>query len=158
MCGKTRLDSYFNTLTGKDTQKILEESSSGSLRFGDGNSKTANKSVTIPARIGNEDIVIKTDVINSDLPLLLSKEAKRKGDVKIDFTRDKVSFLNQNVDKVFISSDHYAIPITRTEQLLDSYDKNSELERALFTINDLCSKSTKEKKNCKETSLSVWSL
>ena len=105
-----------NTLTEKDAQKVVEESSSSSFRFGDGDSKTANKSVTIPARIGNEDIMIKTDVIDSDLPLLLSKEAMKKGDVKIGFAIDKVSFLNQNVDIVFTSSGHYAIPLSRTEQ------------------------------------------
>ena len=41
-CGKTWLDSYLNTLSEKDAQKVVEESSSGSFRFGDGNSKTAN--------------------------------------------------------------------------------------------------------------------
>ena len=150
VCGKTWLDSYLNTLTEKDAQKVLEESSSSSFRFGDGNSKTVNKSVTIPARIGNQDIMIKTDVIDSDLPLLLSKEAIKKGDVKIDFARDKVSFLNQNVDIVFTSSSHYAIPISRTEQLLDHYDKNNESERALLTIHELSSKSPEEKKIAKK--------
>ena len=59
--------------------------------------------------------MIKTDIIDSDLPLLLSKEEMKKFDVKIDFARDKVSFLNQNVDIVFTSSHHYTIPISRTE-------------------------------------------
>ena len=135
-----------NTLTEKDAQKVVEESSSSSFRFGDGDSKTANKSVTIPARIGNEDIMIKTDVIDSDLPLLLSKEAMKKGDVKIGFAIDKVSFLNQNVDIVFTSSGHYAIPLSRTEQLLDHFDKNNESERVLLTINELSSKSPEKKK------------
>ena len=72
-CGKACLDSYLNTLTEKDAQKVVEESCSNSFRFGDGNSKTSNKYMTVPARIGNEDIMIKTDVTNSDLPLLLSK-------------------------------------------------------------------------------------
>ena len=62
-----------NTLTEKDAQKVVEESCSNSFRFGDGNSKTSNKYMTVPARIGNEDIMIKTDVTDSDLPLLLSK-------------------------------------------------------------------------------------
>ena len=135
-----------NTLTEKDAQKVVEESSSSSFRFGDGDSKTANKSVTIPARIGNEDIMIKTDVTDSDLPLLLSKEAMKKGDVKIGFAIDKVSFLNQNVDIVFTSSGHYAIPLSRTEQLLDHFDKNNESERVLLTINELSSKSPEKKK------------
>ena len=115
VCGKAWLDSYLNILTERDAQKVVEESSSSSFRFGDGNSKIANKYVTILARIGKEDIMIKTDVIDSDLTLLLSKEAMKKGDLKIDFAKDKVSFLNQNVDIVFTSSSHYAIPICRTE-------------------------------------------
>ena len=139
VCGKTWLDSYLNTLTEKDAQNVLEESSSSSFRFVDENCKTANKSVTIPARIGNQDVMIKIDVIDSYLPFLLSKESMKKGDLKIDFARDKVSFLNQNVDIVFTSSSHYAIPISRTEQLLDHYDKNNESERVLLTINELSS-------------------
>ena len=156
VCGKTWLDSYLNTLTGKNAQKVVEESSSSSFRFGDGNRKTANKSVTIPARIGHEDIMIKTDVTDSDLPLLLNKEAMKKGDVKIDFARDKVSFLNQNHAIVFTSSGHYAIPISKTEQLLDHCDKNNESERVPLTINELSSKSPEEKKYCKETLSPVW--
>ena len=62
VCGKAWLDSYLNTLTEKDAQKVVEEGYSSSFRFGGGNSKRANKSVTIPARIGNEDIMIKTGV------------------------------------------------------------------------------------------------
>ena len=109
--GNGWLDSYLNTLTERDAQKVVERSSLRSFRFGDGNIKTANKSVTIPSRIGKEDIIIKTDVTDSDLTLLLSKETMKKDDVKIDFATDKVSFLNQTVDIVFTSSGHYALPL-----------------------------------------------
>ena len=109
--GNGWLDSYLNTLTERDAQKVVERSSLRSFRFGDGNIKTANKSVTIPSRIGKEEIIIKTDVTDSDLTLLLSKETMKKDDVKIDFARDKVSFLNQTVDIVFTSSGHYALPL-----------------------------------------------
>ena len=75
----------------------------------------------------------------------------KKVAVKIDFARDKVSFLKQNVDIVFTSSSHHAIPISRTEQLLDHFDKNNESERVLLTINELSSKSPEEKeKNAKK--------
>ena len=36
----------------------------------------------------------------------------KKSNVGIDFANDKVSFLNQNVDIIFTSSDHYAVPIS----------------------------------------------
>ena len=102
--------------------------------------------MTISPRIGNNDIMIKTDVIENDLPLLLSKEAMKKSDVKIDFARDKVNFLNRNVDIVFTSSGHYAISICRAEQLSDHFYKNNESERVLLTINELSSKSHYEQK------------
>ena len=153
MSGKAWLDSYLNTLTEKDAWIVVEKNYSSSFSFKDGNSETANKSVTIPARIGNEDIMIKTDVIENDLPLLLSKEAMKKSDVKIDFARDKVNLLSQNVDIVFTSSGHYAISISRTEQLFDHFYKNNESERVLLTIITLWTK-----KNYKETLLSVWSV
>ena len=74
---------------------------------------------------------------DSDLPLLLSKEARKKGDVKIDLARDNVSFLNQNVDKVCTFSNHFVIRISRTEQLLDNFDKKDESERVLLTRSEI---------------------
>ena len=153
MCGKAWLDSYLNTQTEKDAQKVREKRNVPQVVL-----DLADKYLTIPARIGREDIIIKTDVIDSDLLLLLSKEAIKKGDVKIDFARDKVSFLNQNVDIVFTSSSHYVIPISRTEQLLDHFDKNNESERVLLTVNELSSKSPEEKNKIAKKLQSVWSL
>ena len=62
--------------------------------------------------------MIKTDVIQNDIPLLLSKDSMKKSNVKIDFANDKVSFLDQNVDIILNSSGHYAVPICRMEKLL----------------------------------------
>ena len=76
VCGNAWLDSYLKTLAEKDAQKVVEESSTSSFKFGDGNSKAANKSVTIPARMGNEGIMIKTDVIDCGLPFLLRSNEK----------------------------------------------------------------------------------
>ena len=56
-------------------------------------------------------MMIKTDVIQNDIPLLLSKDSMKKSNVKIDFANDKVSFLDQNVDIILISSGHYAFSI-----------------------------------------------
>ena len=44
----------------------------------------------------------------------------KNDDVKISFARDQV---NENVDILFSFS---AIPISRSEQLLDHFDKNNE--------------------------------
>lgn len=48
-----------------------------SFRFGDENSVKPGKTVTFPAEIGKKNILIKTDVIDSDLSLLLSESAMK---------------------------------------------------------------------------------
>ena len=90
-------------------------------------------------------VLIKTDVIENELPLLLSKGSMKKSNVKIDFENDKVSFLDQNIGIIFTSSGHYA-SISRTEQLLDNMDSTVDSEKLFLTINDLSSKSSDEKK------------
>ena len=46
-----------------------------------------------------------------------------------DFANDKMGFLGQNVDIVLTSSGHYAVLISRTEQLLDNVDSNIDSEK-----------------------------
>ena len=67
--------------------------------------------VTFHAQIGKEDM-IKSDVIDSDLPWLLSKSAIKKANVKIDFSNDVVNMLNQKINIVFTGSGYYAVPIS----------------------------------------------
>ena len=65
-------------LTPGDLLKIVEEKSSSSFKFGDGNTVLSTKAVTIPATIGKDDVLIKTDAIQNDIPLLLSKDSMKK--------------------------------------------------------------------------------
>ena len=67
--------------------------------------------VTFHAQIGKEDM-IKSDVIDSDLPWLLSKSAIKKANVKIDFSNDVVNMLNQKINIVFTGSGYFAVPIS----------------------------------------------
>ena len=41
--------------------------------------------------------MIQTDVICNELPLLLSKDAMKKANTKIDFTNDKINILGQEI-------------------------------------------------------------
>ena len=114
---------YLDTLTESDRSKVVVKKSSNSFRFGNGKSLNPEKMVTFPAQIGKEDIMIKSDVIDSDLPLLLSKSAMEKANVKIDFSNDVVNMLNQKTNIVFTASGHYAVPISKTSQRVEEFDK-----------------------------------
>ena len=77
--------------------------------------------------------MIKTGVVQNDLPLLLSKDSMKKSNVTTDFAIDKVNFLNQNVDPTLTSSGHYAVPISRTEKLLANMDSTDDSEKVFLT-------------------------
>ena len=55
------------------------------------------KMVTIPAVIGRRQVMIETDVVSTDIPLLLSKESIRAPNTKIDFISVRVNMLRQNI-------------------------------------------------------------
>ena len=59
-------------------------------------------------KIGSKYINIMANVIDTELPLLLSKNAMKSAKVKIDF--DNIIFLGK-IDISFTESEHYFIPI-----------------------------------------------
>ena len=124
-----------------DQSQVSEKESTISFRFGDGNSVKSERTVTFPAKIGKKNIMIKTDVIDTDLPLLLSKSAMKKANVKIDFSNDTVRMLDQKVNIVLTPSGHYAVPISKTNQLLKEFDRNNQVVQVYLTISELQKKS-----------------
>ena len=61
--------------------------------------------------------MINCDVIDAEIPLLLSKDAMKKASVIIDLRKDEVRMFNQKV-KVFLTKrGHYCIPLNRKAYL-----------------------------------------
>ena len=113
VCGETWLKFYMDTLTTDDTALIVTEPSNAVFKFGDSKMIKSKKRVKIPAIIANMPVMISTDVIEYDIPLLLSKDSMKKANTQIDFKDDKVHIFGQKVDLFFSSSGHYCIPITK---------------------------------------------
>ena len=136
VCVESWLANYLDILTKNELSKVVAEKSSNSFRFVDGKSLNSGRMVTFHAQIGKEDIMIKSDVIDSDLPLLLSKSAMKKANVKIDFSNDVVNMLNQKINIVFTASGHYAVPISKTSQLVEEFDKRDKDNNVYLSINE----------------------
>ena len=81
VCGLSWLDNL-ETLSPEDKEKVVEKRSETKFRFGDGETVGSLKSVIIPVQIGNSEIMIQTDVISNELPLLLSTDAMKKANTK----------------------------------------------------------------------------
>ena len=60
------------------------------FKFEDGKIVTAEKCISIPCKIIDDWVNVVTDVLKSEIPLLLSKESVKKAGTKLDFVNQKV--------------------------------------------------------------------
>ena len=82
------------------------------FRFGVGGPiYISERKVKFPAMLGSKKVTIESDIIDCELPLLLSKESMKRAETAINFKDDKVSMLGQTLDLKFTTSGHYAIPL-----------------------------------------------
>ena len=84
VCGEKWLEEYEDMLDGQDKKFVKEYKTDKYFRFGDGKSVQAHKRIKFPGYIGKERIEIETEVIESDIPLLLSKTFMKSLGMVID--------------------------------------------------------------------------
>ena len=146
VCGFFWLNSYLGSLIDDDKSIVIENESHTVFKFGDGKLFKSLKSVTTPAKIGHKNIKIVTDVIDSELPLLLSKKEMQVAKTKIDFDNDIINIFGQDIKISFTASGYYFIPISRTNQaIVDIAEDNNYRASVLLSIADISSESDDEK-------------
>ena len=87
---------------------------------------------------------IETNVVDSEIPLLLSKAAMKKAGSKLDFCYDTATMLGENVKLSFTKLGHYCIPIGNKKQLISQNGKDQV--KLVLRVSDLSSKGTEEKR------------
>nr|XP_034319149.1 uncharacterized protein LOC109620710 [Crassostrea gigas] len=73
-------------------------------------------------------VIVKTDVVDSDIPLLLSRTTMKKAGVKLDLEKDTAVILGQDVSLNLTTSGHYCIPVDKSETLLVEEVNSVKLE------------------------------
>ena len=92
---------------------MVNEKSDMRFCFGDGKLVSSEKSVSIPCRVAGRGVTIIIDVVNCDIPLLLSKRAMKRGCMKIDVENDTVEVFGVKCALSITSSGHYVLPFER---------------------------------------------
>ena len=72
------------------------------------------KKVLLPCVIGGIRVDINADIVDADIPLLLSKEAMKKAKTVLDFDNDSVNILGKSIKLIVTKSCHYSVPIMKT--------------------------------------------
>ena len=143
VCGKNWLNCYLDSLPNLD--EVTEAPGKKSYQFGPSKVYQSLKIVNIPINIGGKPGHILTDVVDCEVPLLLSKHSIKEAGGQLDFVKDTITLFGTEMKLQHTSSGHYCIPISPT-QILVNAKCDSPIELYL-TINDLSTKSKEEKKS-----------
>lgn len=116
VCGAKWLEEYEEMLDINDKRCVEEYTTDKYFRFGDGNSVKAYKRVKIPGYIDKEKIEIETEVIESDIPLLLSKAFMKNMGMVINLGDDRIQWKRGEIKTLKVTSTgHYAMAINKCQ-------------------------------------------
>lgn len=104
------------------------------------------KKVNLPINIGGKPGYILTDLVDCEVPLLLSKHSIKEAGGQLDFVKDTITLFGTEIKLQHTSSGHYCIPITPTQIVVNHITKLDSPIELYLTINDLNEKSKEEKK------------
>ena len=83
------------------------------FKFGDGIKLNSLYKVTLPCVIADIEVSIVTDVADSDIPLLSSKDSMKRAGTCLNFENDSVTMFKKKIPLRCTSSGHYYIFITK---------------------------------------------
>ena len=117
VCGVDWLENYLNSLNQVDKKKIKQTVGQRTFKFGGGERLKSKAEYSIPAVVAGKEVTIRTDVVDSDIPLLLSRKAMKTAGVKMDLESDTAMIFGKDVALNLTTSGHYCIPIDRAENI-----------------------------------------
>ena len=117
VCGQTWFNNYLESLTRDQREKITWKDSKKVLKFGGGTCLTSKGEYSIPAVLAERNVIIQTDIVESDIPLLLSRESMKRASVKLDLENDKAVIFGKEVALNQRTAGHYCVPTDRTDTI-----------------------------------------
>ena len=118
------IDCYVNSLSDVDRKKVIYSDSEKSFKFGSDAVFESLYKVKFPATIGSHEIFIETDIVDTRVPLLLSKQAMKKAGTKINFKYDSVTMFGETQSVHLTKSGHYSVSLDNKQQILKDAASN----------------------------------
>ena len=113
VCGRIWFNSYLDTLSTNDIRQVTEHPSSKQFKFGDGRTFTSQKCANIPIFTGSQKSFLSVDIVECEIPLLLSNNSLKRANASLDFGSDEIVFLGEKVPVNISKSGHYFIRLSR---------------------------------------------
>lgn len=112
VCGEHWMSKFIENLSDEERGMIKIKPSSQTFTFGDGKTVRSKRKVTIPCWMGGTSGEITTDVVDCNIPLLLSRRSMKAVGFILYFKKDEVIVNNRHIKLKVTKSGHYALPIS----------------------------------------------
>ena len=112
VCGRTWLNAYIESLNEDCMDEVMSENSVVDFKFGDNKPTRSLEKWTFPAIICGKNVKIKAQVIDDEIPLLISKQSMKDAKMIIDFSNDTVQAFGNTENLIFTESGHCSIPLS----------------------------------------------
>ena len=114
VCGEEWLQTFLASMSSEDRKLVKGPLRSDNIfRFGNKGSLKSRAKYRLPVSVANVDMFIETDVIESDIPMLLSKDSMKTMGMILNFVNDTVEIGGKIMNLSETSSGHYIIPLLR---------------------------------------------
>ena len=111
VAGEKWLEQYKDSLSKECRKEIKMRPSKQVFKFGDGKALESKGILRLPARIGSKPVTIETEVIDANIPMLLSKETMKRAGSVLDFNTNQAKMFGSNHKLIQTTTGHYALPL-----------------------------------------------
>ena len=112
VCGEKWIKDYIDNLSESDRKDIEITKSNQSFTFGDGRGIKSQRKMKIPVWMGGIQGTLTTDVVEAEIPLLLSINVMERAKMVLDFAREEIKVHGKYIRVKKMRSGHYAMPLS----------------------------------------------
>ena len=134
LAGKLWIDFFLETLQACDLNKVRNIPSAKMFRFGRGKIKSMGQ-IIFPCNLAGKDIFIKTNILDSNILLLLSKQSIKTACFKHNLENDAAEIWGNNIVLDCTTSRHYCILLNINKLEECAFVKNKTIKDELIKIN-----------------------
>ena len=102
---------FISNLSEKEKQKIEVKASNRVYKFGGGERRPSKCQIRLPCCLAGNNITIKTEVVDVDLPLLKGNRSLEKGDAHLHINSSKIELMGNMLPMKRPESGHYSLEI-----------------------------------------------
>ena len=134
VAGRRWVEDYIERLPDDDRERVKKYKGGRTFKFGGGERLVSKTEMIVPGWIGEQRIMLKFDVVDADLPLLLSLNTIKMAETILDTKNDEAFMLDNLVKLGRTETGHYTVDLIKGEsQWLGtaSLDNKADWKRAL---------------------------